>query len=335
MARVPPQPVAFKPRFKAKPWGGRRLAELFEKDLPPGPIGESWELVSFPGEESVVRDGPLAGVTLAELVERWGQDLLGGASLADGRFPLLIKFLDARQNLSVQAHPKPHGPGRDQSGVKHESWFVVDASDDACLYIGVREGVTPAELQAAAGTPRIVDLLVRRPVSRGDCFYLPSGTPHALGAGLVVAEIQTPSDTTYRLYDWGRVGLDGRPRALHIEEALANIRCDVPEEEIVPCTPDRSRKNLEPGMNVERLVACPRFQVQRITCRDVGFTSAFDAMTVLVVLAGHGAWEWSGGACRFRPGDVLLAPAAAPPLTLSAADGFEALAVTCPSRPRP
>lgn len=257
---VPAIPLRFDPLFKEKPWGGRRLAELFQKRLPAdGPIGESWELVSLPGQESRVRDEPLAGRTLTELVAHWGSALLDPARLRNGRFPLLIKFLDARQNLSVQAHPKPAGPGAPTPGVKPEAWYVIDAEPDAKLYIGLKPGVTPAEVARAAGTNKIADLLRPWPATAGECYLLPSGAPHALGAGIVVAEVQTPSDVTYRLYDWDRAGLDGRPRELHIQQALANLRYDVTEAMIRPPT----RRTSLPYGPAERLVACESFVIDR------------------------------------------------------------------------
>lgn len=305
MPRHAVQPVVLKPLFKPKPWGGRRLAELFDKPLPgSGPIGESWEAVSLPGNESVVADGPLAGVPLATLVEDWGRDLLGTAKLADGRFPLLIKFLDARENLSLQVHPKPTGDDNAAwaPGIKHEAWYVLHADPGAEMYIGLADGVGPKELAAAANTPAMAGLLKARTVAAGDCFYLPSGTPHALGGGIVVAEVQTPSDVTYRLYDWDRVGLDGHPRELHIEQGLANIRYDVAEESIV-----QPRRPMCSRWPADRITTCPRFQFDQCTA---GAGSHYQVhaghMRVWIVLSGAGTLD----ACPLRAGDVAVLPAA-------------------------
>ncbi|MEW6197272.1 MAG: type I phosphomannose isomerase catalytic subunit [Planctomycetota bacterium] len=258
---VSPIPLRFDPQFKEKPWGGRRLAELLHKKLPTGgPIGESWELVGLAGQESRVRDGPLAGRTLPELLSRWGPGLLDPARLHSGRFPLLIKFLDAQQSLSIQVHPKPAGTGAPTPGVKPEAWYVINAEPDAELYIGLKAGVTPAEVTQAAGTAVIADLLRAWPATAGACYLLPSGTPHALGAGIVVAEVQAPSDVTYRLYDWGRTGFDGRPRELHIQPALANIRYDVTEAMIRPPV----RHVALPYAHAERLVESGAFIIDRL-----------------------------------------------------------------------
>jgi mannose-6-phosphate isomerase len=306
---VPPIPVIFEPIFKAKPWGGRELARLFDKRLPPEvPIGESWELADLPGDESRVSRGPLAGRKLGKLIEIWGRDLLGDAKLADGRFPLLIKFLDAREPLSIQVHPRPRADASkaEQAGVKHEAWYVVDADPGAVLYLGLKPGVGPADVRAARSSPVLAKLHQLRPGEQERCYYLPSGVPHALGAGLVVAEVQTPSDVTYRLYDWDRLGLDGQPRELHVEQALANIRYNVAEEEIV----QPRRQSSDMGRTIERLVTCEKFLIDRVR---------FDAaappklpigeLAVWIVLSGSGKLVRDRDCCDFTPGDVLLIPA--------------------------
>ena len=184
-----PIPVVFEPLFKPKPWGGRMLETLFGKPLPPGePIGESWEIVSLPANESRVRGGPLAGRQISDLAGMWGSALYGAGGVGREGFPLLIKFLDARENLSVQVHPKPIDLTRVEPGVKHEAWFVVHADPGAEMFIGLKPGVTPDDLAESANTPRTAELLRRWPVTAGQCYYLPSGVIHALGAGIVVAE---------------------------------------------------------------------------------------------------------------------------------------------------
>ncbi len=303
-----PLPVVFAPLLQPKPWGGTRLATLLGKTLPPEPIGESWELVSLPHAESRVARGPLVGRTLAELVAHWQARLLGRAALADGRFPLLIKFLDAAENLSIQVHPRPAvgDPLGWQPGVKHEAWYVIHAEPDARVYIGLRSGVTPKEVAAAVGSRRLVELLRAWPARAGDCFYVPSGTLHALGAGLVVAEPQTPSDVTFRAYDWDRVDACGRGRALHVADALANVRYDVTPEMIVPARA-AARGSTGPG---EQVAACPRFRVVALhhaagrATVDLGGEPA-----IWIVLSGAGRLRSAGGDCAFQRGDVVLLPA--------------------------
>lgn len=322
MSAPRPQPVVFEPIFKPKPWGGRALAEVFGKHIPDGPVGESWELVSLPGNESVARGGPLAGRSISDFVGLWGDDLLGEAKPVDGGFPLLIKFLDARDDLSVQVHPKPPDDGPPPPGIKHEAWYVIRAEADAKMYIGLADGVGPNDLRAAANTPGMADLLKARPVRVGDCFYLPSGTPHALGGGILVAEVQTPSDTTYRLYDWDRKGLDGKPRTLHIEEGLANVRYDIGEDDVI-----QPRRSIAGGG--EQLVECEAFGLVRLAGR--GEQSAIgDAgrMSILIVLRGSGRIDSGDWACAFAAGDVVLVPAACRDARLRPDGPFELLRVT-------
>lgn len=306
-----PQPVVMKPLFKAKPWGGRRLQSLFGKRLPANTaIGESWELVQLPDNESQVRAGPLAGRALGELMEAWGADLLGSAAPVDGRFPLLIKFLDACENLSVQVHPKPapDDPRGTRPGIKHEAWYILHTEPGARLFIGLKDGVTPRDVARVANTPAIVEILHVWDAAPGQCYYLPSGTLHALGAGLVVAEVQTPSDITYRAYDWGRVGLDGRPRELHINDSLANIRYDVTP---VMIRQPRAAVTASTGP-ATRVVACDRFLMDLVE-RPAGAAEITSAgrLRVWMILDGTGVLQNGSTACPFAAGDVVLLPAAA------------------------
>ena len=326
-----PLPVVFEPIFKVKPWGGRTLATLFQKPLPPDePIGESWELVSLPGNESCVKDGPLAGESVTRLLAAWGAALHGTAQLARGRFPLLIKFLDAREHLSVQVHPKPAAddPRGWQPGIKHEAWYVLHADPGAQLYIGLRPDVTLDDLARVANTPATADLLRAWPARTGDCFYLPSGVVHALGAGLVVAEVQTPSDVTYRLYDWDRVDAEGRPRDLHVEQALANVRLDITDEQIV-----QPRQPVADSFaGAVRATACGRFVIdhQRLAAGTECATPR-DGMAMWIVLAGSGVLARGQRECPFRAGDVVLIPADHDGTHVTSREDCELLSVEIPS----
>lgn len=215
-------PLIFRPIFKERVWGGREIEKLFGKKLPPGrPIGESWEISDRPGDESIVANGPFAGNSLRWLMENHRVELLGDAKPAAGnRFPLLCKILDAREKLSLQVHPKSRGVGDEP---KTEMWFVAHAAPDAELFVGLKRGVTRAEFEKKIESGTVAECFHRVPVRAGDVMFLPSGRVHAIGAGLVLFEIQQNSDTTYRVHDWGRVGLDGQPRELHVAQSLANI----------------------------------------------------------------------------------------------------------------
>ncbi len=256
-----PYPLVFKPILKPKVWGGHRLAQL-GKSLPPqATIGESWELAdlpqTIPDGRSVITNGPLAGRTLHEVIGDHEQHIMGAATLTDeSGFPLLIKFLDACENLSVQVHPREdYVRKHPQTHLKSEAWVIIAAEPGAVIYRGVKRHVTAEQFAAHIERGEVADDLIAVPVKTGECWYLPSGTCHALGAGIVVAEIQTPSDTTFRVYDWGRTG-----RELHVSQALACIHFGDPAEEIEP-----------PGLPVEAagmkttpLLKTKRFVIERL-----------------------------------------------------------------------
>ncbi len=230
MDETPLSPMLLVPELFAKVWGGRALERL-GKRLPAGEmIGESWEVADMPttsasgaggrAVRSVVASGELAGVSVTGLVASRREELLGASALSDaGGFPLLVKFLDARENLSVQVHPSPaYAAANPACKLKTECWYIMDHEPGAVIYKGVRPGMTRDVFAAAIAGGTVQELLIAVPAVRGECHNLPSGTCHALGAGVLVAEVQTPSDTTFRIYDWGRAG-----RELHVEQALACI----------------------------------------------------------------------------------------------------------------
>jgi mannose-6-phosphate isomerase len=218
-------PLTFHPIFKERVWGGREMERLYRKQLPPGaPIGESWEISDRPDDASIIANGPLAGKNLSWLMENHRVELLGDSKPAnENHFPLLCKILDAREKLSLQVHPpasKAAGLGGEP---KTEMWFIADAARGAELFVGLKRGVTRAEFEKKVRTGEVAECFHRVPVRTGDAMFLPSGRVHAIGAGLVIFEIQQNSDTTYRVFDWNRVGLDGKPRELHVAQSLASI----------------------------------------------------------------------------------------------------------------
>lgn len=224
MQDVKPYPLTFEPLIKTKVWGGRALQTALGKALPSeDPVGESWEMVDLPGDQSVVAAGPARGATLEDLVHSWGADLMGQAALDGGRFPLLVKYIDAAQTLSVQVHPDEELGRRLGGRSKSEAWYILEVTPGAAVYHGLVPGVGAAELERALAEGTVERLLERVEVQPGDLVPVPPGTVHAIGAGVLLAEVQQPSDTTYRVYDWGRVGLDGEPRQLHVDQALASV----------------------------------------------------------------------------------------------------------------
>lgn len=307
---INPCPLIFEPIFKPKVWGGRNLARLLGKQLPTDePYGESWECADLEQGQSIVARGPAKGKALHELAEAWGPRLLGRAKLSDGRFPLLIKFLDAAANLSVQVHPDPETARRlgGDVRVKHEAWHIIEAREGACIYRGLVAGTTVQTLtEAMARNPEaILEHLQRIPVKVGHTYFLPSGTLHTLGAGVVVAEIQTPSDITYRLYDWGRV----RPKSdagLHVEQGLACIRTDIDFAQY------EARSHVgSPFTTVTRLVTCPSFIIEMVRfVEGMEQEIPYAELVCWIVLDGRGEVLYEKNKREpFAKGDVVILPA--------------------------
>jgi mannose-6-phosphate isomerase len=246
-------PLTFRPIFKERVWGGRNLEMLYKKPLPHGiPIGESWEISDRPGDVSVIANGPLAGKDLHWLMDHHAKELFGNAKVTSDRFPLLIKILDAEEKLSLQVHPPEHKAVELGGEPKTEMWYIADAKPGAELYVGLKRGVTRQEFERKIKTGEVADCFHRVSVKSGDIMFLPSGRVHAIGAGLVIFEIQQNSDTTYRVFDWNRVGLDGKPRALHIPESLASIDFGDFEPELVsPLPPGKRPAALQSKVNCQ------------------------------------------------------------------------------------
>lgn len=310
-----PYPILFHPILKEKVWGGRSL-EALGKNLPPGKaVGESWELAdlpkSIPGGRSVIANGEFAGQTLRQTIDTHKQEVMGDAKLAlDGGFPLLIKYLDARQNLSVQVHPSPeYAAQHPEAHLKSEAWVVTQADPDAVIYKGVKPGVTAQRFADDIRGNDVVKDLVAVPAKPGDCHYLPSGTCHALGAGIVVAEIQTPSDTTFRVYDWGR-DASAAGRELHIEQALQCIHFGRNEPQSLP-TPHKPIQ-LD-GIKTTYLCASEFFQIERVDAlKKAKFPIVTSALPeVWMLIAGSGKIETdTGEIADLCPGSTALIPAA-------------------------
>ena len=287
------QPIVFEPLPMERVWGGRRLETLLHKRLPPGSrVGESWEIVDRTDAQSVVHDGPLHGRTLHELWTEFREPVFGAGLPDSKRFPLLFKLLDAQERLSVQVHPPASVAEQLGGEPKTEMWYIIDALLESDLYAGLRRGVTREDFVSALDEGRVAELIHHIPVKRGDAFFIPSGRIHAIGTGNLIFEVQQNSDTTYRVFDWNRLGLDGRPRALHVGESLQSIDFDDPEPGIV-----------EP--RGETVVECEFFRVEKWTLpgpRSAG-TQGFAIFTVIA-----GRLECAGR--EFGMGDFFLVPAA-------------------------
>lgn len=215
----------FKPMVMERVWGGRMLETHFGRSLPQAevPYGESWEVVDRVEAQSVVAEGPYAGRTLHELWSEQREELFGDGLPSSERFPLLVKILDAREDLSIQVHP-PAALAEEWGGEpKTEMWYMAAAEEGARLVVGLRNGTTRENFADAIVAGTVAEQVHEIPVRKGDSLFIPSGRLHAIGAGLLIFEIQQNSDTTYRVFDWNRVGLDGKARELHIEQSLASI----------------------------------------------------------------------------------------------------------------
>jgi mannose-6-phosphate isomerase len=308
-------PLTFQPIFKQRVWGGRDLERLYHKPLPPGVlIGESWEISDRPGDISVIANGPLAGKDLRWLMENHTADLLGGAKPQHGRFPLLIKILDAQDKLSLQVHPPPARAAELGGEPKTEMWYIAAAAPGAALYVGLKRGVTRAEFECKIKTGTVAECFHRVPVQSGDAMFLPSGRVHAIGAGLVIFEIQQNSDTTCRVFDWSRLGLDGKPRELHVPQSLACIDFNDFEPSLLP------RAFVQTGPQKGRpLVRDPLFTADaHETSAGASMPLRPNKMQIIALLAGQVQVCHGQATLTLAPGQFCLVPASLAQVTLRA-----------------
>ncbi len=300
-------PLVFAEILKPKPWGGRSLARVCGKSLPPGEqIGESWEVADHPHGVSVVSEGPLGGATLSDLVAGESNSLLGSGR-STGRFPLLVKLVHAKEQLSVQVHPDD-GCARamklTDSG-KTEAWYVVQVSPGGRIIAGLKSRRDVPRLPELALSGEIVRRLRTIHPRRGEALLCPAGAVHALGPGVVLLEIQQNSDATFRLYDWGRVGLDGKPRELHLNEAVRAVG-DRPMR-LVKSRPRTLRSMPFPA---QRLVSCDKFVMDLWRVPKASDRSKEGQFEILHVVAGSGmlrSSHWPD--VRLRKGRTVLVPA--------------------------
>ncbi len=307
MSQGPLYPLRFEPILKELIWGGRRLETVLHKSLGSGTrYAESWEVADHRDDVSRVADGPLAGASLRDLVRERGEELLGSALGGLQQFPLLVKFLDAHQVLSVQVHPDDTLGRRlvDDNG-KTEAWVVIHAEPGALIYAGLRPGVTRVEFAAACGTGAVEPLLHRFEPKGGDCILIPAGTVHAIGAGVVLAEIQQMSDATFRIHDWGRLGDDGKPRPLHLAEALEST-----DFQAGPVGPLATRPEPIAGGVRERLAHCPYFALERLRLTGPSTVGTPERFTIVLGLGGSAEIVSGGARTPLEFGQTLLLPAA-------------------------
>ena len=336
-------PLRMLPIVKARSWGGDRLARLGKPLLGGTPIGESWEVADLPDAvadgQSVVAEGPFAGRTLRSIRLERRDDLLGLATPGPGgAFPLLVKFLDARENLSLQVHPDDrYARSHPECPPKTEAWIVIDAEPGARLYRGLRPETTRDGFRAALAERRVLEEMQPLEVRRGDCAYLPSGICHALGGGILVAEVQTPSDSTFRVWDWDR---DDPARPLHLEQALACMRFGAAQEVGIPALA-RFAEATEIGsgaMSIRRLCRAPEFTVEwREVPVHAGAEGVFlpigpsGVPEIWMVLEGVLRFRTSSGVMSAPAGSTVLLPARVEEGSVECPSGSIHLRIVCPS----
>ena len=299
-------PLFFKPISKERLWGGRKLMDFLNKPFHGDQIGESWELSAVSGDESVVLDGPLQGKSLNELIEIYKADLVGKSVYErfGNDFPILIKYIDAQKDLSVQLHPHDHlAKERHNSFGKNEMWYIMDADPKAQLIMGFSKDTDKKEYQSYLKNGNIEDLLHYDGVKRGDTFFIRTGTVHAIGAGILLAEIQQTSDITYRIFDWNRKDKGGNARELHTELALGAIDFVKRNDHKVTYTVESNQRSL--------LVDSPYFKTEIIKVeREIRIqTAQLDAFVVLMAVEGDNQISVNGTKYALPFGTTVLLPA--------------------------
>jgi mannose-6-phosphate isomerase len=302
-------PLKFEPILKTIVWGGEKIAPSKGIETDQQHIGARWELSGVAGNESVVAEGPLKGKTIAQLVKEYKGELVGKHVYENtgDEFPLLIKFIDALSDLSIQVHPNDELAAKRHNGSKGktEMWYVVAADEGAHLLAGLTEKITPEQYAAKVADGTITDVLARYDVHPGDVFFLPAGRIHAICGGCFIAEIQQTSNITYRIYDYGRLGLDGKPREVHTELAKDAIDYTVYPDYRTQYTPEKDTE-------VE-VVSCRYFttSIYDLTLPYAKDLSEIDSFMVVMCLAGEGTLEVDGEEVPVRQGETVLIPASA------------------------
>ncbi len=303
-------PLVFEPIFQQRIWGGDKLSRILGKHAPPG-TGESWELSGVDGHISVVANGPLSGLTLSDLLERHPVEILG-QNVYDrfgATFPLLFKFIDAREDLSIQVHPSDElARKRHNSFGKTEMWHIMQADPSAKITVGFKKPSDQSEYLEYLKRDKVADLLQKFEVQPGDVFMLETGTVHAIGAGVLLAEIQQTSDITYRIYDYNRVDADGRKRELHTELALGAIRYE-PASALKPYDKSPNRAHL--------IVDCPYFTTHFVALNgQVPVRREADSFAVYMCVRGSFSITDIASRHDYKAGDTVLLPAALEAYTL-------------------
>ena len=329
MSEILLYPLRFEPIYQYRLWGGRRLANLLSVPLPGGgPIGEAWILSDRDDHQSPVSNGPLKGWTIGQVLEQFPEHTLGKLASRFRRFPLLLKFLDAHEMLSVQVHPTAANADLLPAGetAKTEAWVVLEAEPKSRIYAGLKPGTTADDLRQALTNGGLADDLACFTPKPGDGVFIPAGAVHALGGGVVVFEIQQNSDVTFRLYDWDHVDVKtGKPRALQVEQALACIDfAEVAAGLVAPVVDGKT------PVERERLFDCEHFRLWRLRGQLPFIVGAVGMPRVLVCIEGAGQIEHGGATYEVGRGDVWLLPAVVGACTFRPRNAVSLLEIALP-----
>jgi len=326
---IPLYPLRFKPIYQYRIWGGRRLADLLTEPLPDNdPIGEAWILSDRDDHASRVANGKLKGQTISQLMEHYQVQMMGKVAGRFSRFPLLLKYLDAHEMLSVQVHPSDKQTDFIPTGEhgKTEAWVVLEAVPESRIYAGLKPGTTGENLRLAITNGTVADHLAYFTPKAGDAVFIPSGTVHALGGDIVVFEIQQNSDVTFRLYDWNHVDAKtGQPRALQVDHALACIDfAQGTKEPVVPLMETTT------PVKRERIFQCEHFHLWRIQGQSPFRVGDMEVPRVLVCIEGKGEIEHNRIAYSINRGDVFLIPASVGTCTFGPHSAVNLLEIAIP-----
>lgn len=298
-------PVLLKAPLKDYIWGGTRLKDEYGFDTALEKVSEAWVLSCHKDGESVIENGELKGKTLTEALKVWGDSALGERAAGFPYFPLLIKLIDACDRLSLQVHPDDEYAMKVEGEYgKTEMWYVVDCDEGASLIYGLTKSIDKAEFERRIRDNTIEEVCNFVPVKKGDVFFIPAGTLHAIGKGILIAEVQQNSNTTYRVSDYGRLGADGKPRALHVEKAIDVTKTEPPTMPYGAVGEVRG----ENGARIRTLAECPLFTAEQVTLNGE-YTVESDGFVSIVVLSGNLSVKWDGGSFEMKKGQSVFIPA--------------------------
>ena len=300
-------PLKLNAAFKDYLWGGTRLRDEFNKKTDINPVAESWELSCHHDGLSTITNGEFAGKTLWDYVQTVGKQVIGTNAPKDKDFPILIKFIDAKQNLSVQVHPDDaYARVHEGESGKTEMWYVIDATPGASLIYGFTKEISLEEFEQRIKNNTLLDVCNRVPIKKGDVFFIEAGTLHAIGAGALIAEIQQSSNSTYRVYDYGRIGKDGKPRQLHIEKALAVTKRQPPTHKVG----EIAKLTCFTDYDLDVLAQCDLFKVSHFDLHgECKLNAKKDSFHSILVLAGDIMLTYGENSFTLTKGDSVFVPA--------------------------